>query len=29
LYDRRSRNRRQFSGAGFWRRFLDRVSGVL
>jgi len=28
LYDRRSRNRRQFSGAGFWRRFLDRVSGV-
>jgi len=26
LYDRRARNRRQFSGAGFWRRFLERVS---
>jgi len=29
LYDRRSRNRRQFSGAGFWRRFLERVSSAL
>ena len=24
-----ARNRRQKTGVGFWRRFLDRVSGVL
>ena len=29
LYDRRARNRRQFSGVGFWRRFLERVSWAL
>jgi len=29
LYDRRARSRHQFSGAGFWRWFLERVSLAL